>query len=171
MILNHFERPLLALATSLAAALLTLALTAAPVSANPADGNSAIAVRRSGGGTVVVAPFTTDRKSGLSDAQCEVAIAGQTLTVIGEGETEAYTCIGLVDAGPLPPRAAQERIGLIYDVASPNASFRTAAILVETSGTWTIDAASLGKYDDTAAAQSVKALASALADELPGESD
>jgi len=49
-------------------------------------------------------------------------------------------------------------------VASPNARFRTAAILLESRGKWRLDASTLGVHDDRPEAQSLEALSEALAD-------
>lgn len=125
----------------------------------PAGGSgresSDIGVRLSAGRIVTLVPFR-------AGAQCGVAIGGRRLTIIGAGETEAYACVRLVEAGALPRAAGRERIGLIYDVASPNARFRTAAVLVEGADGWALDAEVLGRYDDTPAARSLAALARAL---------
>jgi len=157
MMLIHLRR-----AWYLPLAVLALAADLTAASAGQ-KGASRLTIAFPDGSTVLLEPFRTDRKLGISDAQCGVIIEGRRLTVIGEGEMESYSCIGLAEAGALPPLAGQRRIGLIYDVASPNAHFRTAAILLKNSGEWNIDSASAGSYDDRPEAQSLRALAGALA--------
>ena len=95
-----------------------------------------------------------------------VVIEGRRLTVMGAGEAEVYTCRGLVAAGPVPPAGGKDRIGLIYDVASPNAAFRTATLLVREPEGWSVDEGSIGRYDDTPEAQSLAALTKALGERL-----
>jgi hypothetical protein len=90
--------------------------------------------------------------------RCGLRIGGQTLVTIGTGDTEAYGCSGLVDAGALTAKGGARRIGLLYDVSSPNAEFRTALVLVEGSGGWAVDPESVGKWDDAPAARSLAAL-------------
>ncbi|MCD9031368.1 hypothetical protein LDO32_06460 [Luteimonas sp. Y-2-2-4F] len=116
------------------------------------------------GRTLRLAPYRTDASRGLSAAHCGVEIAGRRVDTIGAGEAEAYTCNALVEAGPLPPDAGGgRRIGLIYDVSSPNAAFRTAIVLVEAAGGWTVDPQTPARFDDTPQARSLAALAAALA--------
>lgn len=93
---------------------------------------------------------------------CGVLIGKRLLTTMGAGPTEAYSCVRLRAIGPLPPQGGFPRIGLLYEVASPNAAFNTAVIVQQRSGYWSVDEASLGTYDDTPAAQSLDALAKAV---------
>lgn len=110
-----------------------------------------------------LAPYRIDAARGLSTARCGVEIAGRRVDTIGVGEAEAYTCNALVEAGPLPPDAdGHRRIGLIYDVSSPNAAFRTAIVLVDAAGAWAVDPETPARFDDTPQARSIDALAAAL---------
>ena len=114
------------------------------------------------GTRVTVQGYRQDGRRGLSSVQCSVAIGEATVATMGSGDTDSYTCGKLVEAGALPPAAGHQRIGLIYDVSSPNASFRSAVILVGDAGTWSVDAATLGRYDDTPAGRSIAGLRKAL---------
>lgn len=73
-----------------------------PTSAQPQDSDE-INIVLPDGGSVALQPFIHHHKAGLSDAQCGVVIDEQVLTLIGSDETEAYSCVRLVEAGPLPP--------------------------------------------------------------------
>ena len=81
---------------------------------------------------------------------------------LGVGDTDAYSCDALVAAGILSPDDQRQRIGLIYDVSSPNAHFRTAVVLREEGGRWAVDPTYSGKFDDTPAGRSIPALRRAL---------
>ena len=127
------------------------------------EGDGAVrTIELAGGQTVTVAPFRTVRKSGLSDSQCGVTIDGTRLMTMGEGETEVYTCYRLTGAGALRPDGAVARIGLLYDVGSPNARFPTAVILRKEQAGWTVDEARAGAFDDKPEAKSIDALARAV---------
>jgi hypothetical protein len=117
-------------------------------------------VRLADGSALTLTPVRiVGRLPGIT-AQCGVLIDGQAIVTIGLGDLEAYGCRSLVEAGPL----SGDRIGLIYDVSSPNVSFRTALILAkDAAGKWAIDPASIGTYDDKPEAKSIAAFAKAVA--------
>lgn len=115
-----------------------------------------------GGQAIALAPFRTVEKQGLSDSQCGVTIDGQRLVTMGEGETEVYTCYKLTGAGALPADGAVPRIGLLYDVGSPNAQFATAVILRKEVAGWAVDESRAGEFDSKPAAKSLEALANAV---------
>ncbi|MEG3088183.1 hypothetical protein [Sphingomonas sp. PB4P5] len=133
----------------------------APAPAGSVDG-AVRTVRLSDGTSVALTPWKLDAKSGLSDASCGVTIGGQRIATIGSGDSDTYTCGALIDAGALPPAGATPRIGLIYRVSSPNAAFSTAIVLLGGAGGWQVDPDSIGTYDDSPAAKSIAALATAL---------
>lgn len=110
---------------------------------------------------VEIVPYKEPKKAGLSDARCGVLVADQKIETLGSGDTDTYICNGFVVAGALPEKDGVERIGLIYDAASPNAEFRTAVILFKGDDGWKVDVESLGEFDDTDAALSIEALANA----------
>jgi len=125
---------------------------------------SSVEVKLTNGQTEILYPFKVEEGNGHhSGAQCGVVISGQRIEIIGVGDMEVYTCDGFVEAGPLPPIDNAERIGLIYDVSSPNVAFRTAVILVHDSKGWSLDAESLGRFDGLPEAKSVRTLAKTLA--------
>ncbi|RHW17846.1 hypothetical protein D1610_04815 [Sphingomonas gilva] len=111
---------------------------------------------------MTVVPFRTVEKRGLSDSQCGVTIDGKRLVTIGTGETEVYTCYRLTGAGALPPDDAAQRIGLLYDVGSPNADFHTAVVLRRAAEGWQVDEGLSGRFDSAPEAKSIEALAEAL---------
>lgn len=115
-----------------------------------------------GGASITLAPFRTVEKSGLSDSQCGVTINGQSLMTMGEGETEVYTCYRLTGAGALPADGAVPRIGLLYDVGSPNAQFATAVVLRKEVAGWAVDEARAGEFDSKPEAKSIEVLAKAV---------
>lgn len=100
-------------------------------------------------------------RSGLSQSQCGVIIAGRQIATLGVGETEVYSCDGLIAAGVVPSAGRVKRIGLIYNASSPNAHFRTAVVLREDGG-WHVDPAFAGQFDDTPQARNMAALRRAL---------
>lgn len=57
----------------------------------------------------------------------------QRLTVIGEGETEAISCDGMIAAGRVPGPAGADRIALLYRAHSPNAQVIQPIILTRTA--------------------------------------
>ena len=111
---------------------------------------------------VTLSGFRTVENHGLSAGQCGVTIDRQRLMTLGVGDTDAYSCDALVAAGILSPDDQRQRIGLIYDVSSPNAHFRTAVVLREEGGRWAVDPTYSGKFDDTPAGRSIPALRRAL---------
>jgi hypothetical protein len=111
---------------------------------------------------VTLGGFRVVENHGLSAGQCGVTIDRQQLMTMGVDETDAYSCDALVAAGILPPDGQRQRIGLIYDVSSPNAHFRTAVVLREEGGRWRVDPGYAGKFDDTLAGRSIPALRRAL---------
>ncbi|PXA95554.1 hypothetical protein DMC47_19270 [Nostoc sp. 3335mG] len=122
-------------------------------------------IRFDDGSRVTLRGWRILAKFGLSDSLCGVRIGGQHLETIGGGKTDSYTCWKLVDAGALPSAGATRRIGLIYDVsgaAPASPTFRTAIILLGDRGGWRVDPDSLGTYDSTEAARSIRAFAKAV---------
>lgn len=128
------------------------AQTVPPVQVTLADGKA-----------VTLEPYQVNEQHGLSSGQCGVTLAGSKIETMGSGDTDAYTCKGFVEAGPLPPQGEAQRIGIIYDAGSENADFRTAVILVQTPGGWKVDPDTLGQYDDAPEGKSIAALSKALA--------
>lgn len=62
----------------------------------------------------------------------------QRVITVGEGETEALSCVGFVAAGPLP---LPNSLGLIYDFESgPGSVFRGALIVTQdvATGDWSV---------------------------------
>ena len=118
----------------------------------------ALSIKLSNGRSVTLQGFKVDAKHGLSTAQCGVTIERQRVMSMGTGETDTYTCGKLIAAGPVPPLGAVERVGLIYQVSSPNAGFRTAAVLERIDGAWRIDPKSAGAFDDQPAGRSIAGL-------------
>ena len=73
------------------------------------------------------------------DVRAVQALLERRVMAIGVDDTDAYTGGTLAAAGALPADGRRRRIGLIYDVSSPNARFRTAAVLREgnrVAGVW-----------------------------------
>lgn len=134
---------------------------AAPRDAEETDG-AARTVKLADGQAVTIEPFRMVKKQGLSDSQCGIAIAGQRLMTMGAGETEVYTCYELIGAGALPADRGVARMGLLYDVGSPNASFSTAVILRREPTGWAVDESRAGEFDDRPEAKSIEALAKAV---------
>lgn len=107
-----------------------------PPSASPslratADGQASRSITFADKSSARLEAIKVAAKAGLSDAQCAISVDGQRVDTIGGGGLDAYTCGVLVDSGALLTIAGARRIGLIYRVSSPNASFQTALILVE----------------------------------------
>ncbi len=121
-----------------------------------------LTIRLAGGRTVRLQGLRRVEKADISDAQCAVDADGRRLATMGVGATEEYTCNGLVAAGVVPPKGAVPRIGLIYDVASPNTSFRTAVVLEQADGAWRVDEGLAGEFDDGEAGRSIAGLRAAL---------
>ncbi|MEN3749905.1 hypothetical protein TPR58_22220 [Sphingomonas sp. HF-S3] len=122
-------------------------------------------IRFDDGSRVTLRGWRILAKFGLSDSLCGVRIGGQHLETIGAGETDTYSCLELVDAGALPSAGSTRRIGLLYEVsgAAPSSpTFRTAIILLGDRTGWRVDPESLGTYDSTEAARSIRALARAV---------
>jgi len=90
-------------------------------------------------------------------------ISGQRIGIIGVGELGVLICNRLVEAGPLPPLKGAQRIGLIYDVSTPNNTGRTAVILVQETKGWSLDVQTPNQFDDSPDFRSVRELAKALA--------
>lgn len=111
---------------------------------------------------VTLLGFRIIENHGLSAGQCGVTIDRQRLMTMGADDTEVYSCDALVAAGIVPPDDQRQRIGLIYDVSSPNAQFRTAVVLREESRRWAVDPTYSGKFDGTPAGRSIPALRRAL---------
>lgn len=131
------------------------------VSRDKADGKP-VSIRLTDGRRVTLAGFKVDTKHGLSAGQCGVTIDRWRIMTMGVDDTDAYTCGMLVAAGILPPGGREQRIGLIYDVSSPNAQFRTAVVLRGGGAGWRVDRAYAGRFDDTPAGRSIPALRRAL---------
>jgi hypothetical protein len=108
------------------------------------------------GGRRVIVEGVVDRRG--VPPRCTVRIDGQPLATIGYGDLEAYGCGGLRAAGRLRADAGRPRIGLIYDVFSPNARFRTALVVRSVRARWAIEPGSPGRFDDTEAARSISSL-------------
>lgn len=123
------------------------------------DGQT-LALKLADGRTVTLHAFQT-AGAGLAASRCGVVIEGRRMLTMGVGDTEVYTCDGLVAAGAVPAAGRVQRIGLIYEVSSSNASFRTAVVLREDGG-WHVDPTFAGKFDDTAAGRTIAALRRAL---------
>jgi hypothetical protein len=138
------------------------ALPAAQATGSGQPDGEARTIALAGGHSITLTPFRTVEKSGLSDSQCGVTIDGQRLMTMGAGETEVYTCYRLTGAGALPADGAVPRIGLLYDVGSPNAQFATAVILRKEAASWAVDEARAGEFDSKPEAKSLEALAKAL---------
>jgi len=101
--------------------------------------------------------------SGGSRVQCGVSISGQRIRIIGAGELDVLECNSLVEAGALPPVNGAQRIGLIYDVSTPNQTGRMAVILVQGSKGWSLDIDTLDQFENGPEFRSIRALAKALA--------
>jgi hypothetical protein len=101
--------------------------------------------------------------SGGSRLQCGVSISGQRIRIIGVGELDVLDCNSLVEAGALPPVNGAQRIGLIYDVSTPNDTWRMAVILVQGSKGWSLDINTPDQFENGPESRSVRALAKALA--------
>ncbi len=121
-----------------------------------------VSIRMTDGRRITLAGFKVDTRRSLSSGQCGVRIDGQRIMTMGTGDTEVYTCETLVAAGILPPSGRRQRIGLIYDVSSPNARFRTAVVLQATGSAWQVDPLYAGRFDDTPAGRGIPALRRAL---------
>ncbi|WP_440978661.1 hypothetical protein ACQHGV_14020 [Sphingomonas pseudosanguinis] len=111
---------------------------------------------------VTLSGFRIAENHGLSAGQCGVIIDRQRLMTMGVDDTEVYSCDALVAAGVIPPDGRQQRIGLIYDVSSPNAHFRTAVVLRQEGKGWAVDPTYSGKFDSIPAGRSIPALRRAL---------
>ncbi len=133
-----------------------------PAQAGDAADGRRLTIRLTDGRQVGLRGFRIDRVDSFSAAACGVIIATQRLMTMGIDETEVYTCVELVAAGVLPPERRAQRIGLIYDVSSPNSAFRTAVVLREANGRWQVDPAYAGRFDDAPAGRSIPALRRAL---------
>ena len=122
-----------------------------------------LAIRLRNGLTVRLQGLRRSSPGEMSAAQCAVDADGRRLATVGVGATEQYTCTGLVAAGAMPLKNGAPRIGLIYEVESPNASFRTAVVLEQASGAWRVDDELAGEFDGIAAGRSIAGLRAALA--------
>jgi hypothetical protein len=94
-----------------------------------------------GPASVQVKPFT---QATTRTRQCGVRIEGpgrksQTITLIGEGETEAMTCGGIKAFGRLLLKDGKPRIALLYRTYSPNAAGQTWRFLVRQPAGWVED--------------------------------
>jgi hypothetical protein len=93
--------------------------------------------------TVRVKPFT---QATTRTQQCGVRIEEpgrrvQTVTLIGEGETEAITCGSVKAFGRLLLRDGRPRIAFLHRTFSPNAAGETWTILVRQPSGWNADTA------------------------------
>ena len=136
----------------------------APAAMEPRDepDGKPVSIRLTDGRRVTLAGFKVDTKRNLSSGQCGVRIDGQRIMTMGAGDTDAYTCGTLVAAGILPPDGRRQRIGLIYEVSSPNAGFRTAVVLRAAGSGWQVDRDQAGRFDDMPAGRTIPALRRAL---------
>lgn len=125
-----------------------------------ADGK-ALTIKLRDGRAIKLQSMRREALSGVSRAQCAVTVAGRQVATLGIGETDTYTCNGLIAAGVVPPAGNVQRIGLIYDAGSPNAQFRTALVLRDDKG-WHVDPAFAGRFDDTPAGRTMAGLRRAL---------
>ncbi len=98
----------------------------------------------------VVASYRFKPRPGLTQwfiAQwCGVTVStgratSRPILAIGTGVTGSVTCLGLKDAGSMPPDGPIRRIGLVYRTASPNFPGVTAVLLAldPVTGEWTVD--------------------------------
>lgn len=107
-----------------------------------ADGRPAT-IAIGGFGTVTVAPLRTIRDGA---ARCAVDLtiahgATQRLVLIGEGETEALICDGILAFGAVPAPDATARIAFLYRGHSPNAKSLSPVFVSRalSGGAWTTD--------------------------------
>jgi hypothetical protein len=100
---------------------------------------AAQALTLSDGQTVELSSWRFEPAPGRSEARnayrCGVQVEGNTLEVIGVGQTEALSCDGLAAVGAV----SRGRIGLIYRASSPNAASVVAVVLTRNAGAWVID--------------------------------
>lgn len=147
---------------SLPILLIAPALLGAATSPRDQPDGKAVTITLTDGRRITLAGFHQDVAENLSAGRCGVTINGQRVMTMGVGETEVYTCEGLLAAGVVPHDGRRQRIGLIYDVASPNVRFRTAVVLRDEGGRWRVDPAYAGRFDDSPAGRSIPALRRAL---------
>lgn len=108
--------------------------TPSPV-ASPSPGAAAIAIDFDATTRVTLVPSeeARDRSTVCVVELQSAAQHPQRLTVIGEGETEAISCDGLIAAGRVPGPAGADRIALLYRAHSPNAEVIQPIILTRTA--------------------------------------
>lgn len=84
----------------------------------------------------------------------------QHLTVIGEGETEAISCDGLIAAGRVPGTAGTDRIALLYRAHSPNAQVIQPIILTRSAraAEWQTDDKLAQRISEEAGLQTIPAI-------------
>ena len=84
----------------------------------------------------------------------------QRLTVIGEGETEAISCDGLIAAGRVSAPAGRQRIALLYRAHSPNADVVQPVILTREgpAGRWSTDDGLAQRISEKAELRSIPAI-------------
>jgi hypothetical protein len=114
--------------------------------------------------SVRVKPFT---QATTRTRQCGVRIEGpgarvQTMTLIGDGETEAMTCGGIKAFGRLMLRDGRQRIALLYRTYSPNVAGQTWTILLRQPSGWTDDTVTGRRLDDLPEMATVDRLRRAL---------
>lgn len=83
--------------------------------------------------TLVPSEEARDRSTACVVELQSKAQRSQRLTVIGEGETEAISCDGLIAAGRVPGPEGSERIALLYRAHSPNAQVIQPIILTRSA--------------------------------------
>jgi len=137
-------------------------LVAPQASQRDAPDGKPLTIKLTDGRSISLAGFKERDGQGFRFGRCGVTVGRQRIMTMGVGDTEAYTCGALVAAGIVPPSGRRQRIGLIYDVSSPNAQFRTAVVLHETASGWQVDASYAGKFDDAPPGRSIPALRRAL---------
>lgn len=144
-----------------------------PDAAGPPVLDRSVAVRLGGGRTVRLASVRFAPAPGRSEAVnttwCGLVVqaagrADQGVVVIGAGPTEALSCDGLKDAGPLPPSGGSPRIGLVYKTSSPNAAGLTPSVLVweRASGQWRQDERATDRLSGLAGAPTLDRMRAAL---------
>ena len=121
-----------------------------PESPAPITPERSIGFMTNGRHRVAIASYRFKPKAGLTQWSmmewCGVTITtgravSMPLLVIGTGQTGALTCLGLKDAGLMPSRRPEIRVGLIYRTASPNFPVTTPVLLSldPVTGEWRVD--------------------------------